>query len=346
MGAFLSAPGSEANTLGMWQLLFMIVPVVSTTFASLGRMFNGVSEAQLGWLMIDEAGQALPQAAVGALWRAKRVLVVGDPLQIEPVFVTPPRLTKYLTEATLVNDAEEWTPAKWSVQQIADRANPYGCTLTVMNKPVWVGIPLWVHRRCIEPMFSIANQIAYDNRMIHGLNDQAIVSQPLKNGLSNCWYSSEGECIRKQYKSELARDTEDLLLRLSDAGYKLADIYVITPFKAVRAGLLDALQRPDVSDKLASKTALSRTDLKAWRGKNVGTVHTFQGKENDIVILVLGCDVAHQGGADWAASKPNLLNVALTRAKNNIFVIGDRNVWADKAGFDVVAQVLPDKTLI
>jgi len=345
MGAFLSAPGSEANTLGMWQLLFMIVPVVSTTFASLGRMFNGVSEAQLGWLMIDEAGQALPQAAVGALWRARRVLVVGDPLQIEPVFVTPPRLTKYLTEATLANDAEEWTPAKWSVQQIADRANPYGCTLTVMNKPVWVGIPLWVHRRCIEPMFSIANQIAYDNRMIHGLEDQAIVSQPLKNGLSNCWYSSEGECIRKQYKSELARDTEDLLLRLSDAGYKLADIYVITPFKAVRAGLLDALQRPDVLDKLASKTALSRTDLKAWRGKNVGTVHTFQGKENDIVILVLGCDVAHQGGADWAASKPNLLNVALTRAKNNIFVIGDRNVWADKAGFDVVSQTLPERSL-
>lgn len=346
MGTFLSAPGSEANTLGMWQLLFMIVPVVSTTFASLGRMFSGVSEAQLGWLMIDEAGQALPQAAVGALWRARRVLVVGDPLQIEPVFVTPPRLTRYLTEAVLADDAEEWTPAKWSVQQIADRANPHGCTLTVMNKPVWVGIPLWVHRRCIEPMFSIANQIAYDNRMIHGLNDQAIVSQPLKKGLSNCWYSSEGECIRKQYKSELARDTATLLLRLSDAGYKLADIYVITPFKAVRAGLIDALQRPDVVDKLTMKTELSRTELKAWRGKNVGTVHTFQGKENDIVILVLGCDVAHQGGADWAASKPNLLNVALTRAKNNIFVVGDKNVWADKAGFDVVAQALPDKTLI
>ncbi len=345
MGTFLSTPGSKANTSGMWQLLFMIVPVVSTTFASLGRMFSGVSEAQLGWLMIDEAGQALPQAAVGALWRARRVLVVGDPLQIEPVFVTPPRLTKYLTEAVLANDAEEWTPAKWSVQQIADRANPYGCTLTVMNKPVWVGIPLWVHRRCIEPMFSIANQIAYDNRMIHGLEDRAIISQPLKNDLSNCWYSSEGECIRKQYKSELARDTEGLLLRLSAAGYKLADIYVITPFKAVRTGLLDALQRPDVVDKLSRETGLSRTELKTWRGKNVGTVHTFQGKENDIVILVLGCDIAHQGGAEWAASKPNLLNVALTRAKNNIFVIGDRNVWADKTGFDVVAQTLPERSL-
>ncbi|MEM6161588.1 hypothetical protein AAH446_13710 [Erwinia sp. P6884] len=103
-----------------------------------------------------------------------------------------------------------------------------------MDKPVWMG----VHRRCIEPMFSIANRIAYDSRMIHGLDDRTIVSQPLTNGLSNCWYSSEGECIRKQYKSALARDTEALLLRLSDAGYMLGDISVITPFKAVRAGLL------------------------------------------------------------------------------------------------------------
>lgn len=343
MRSFLSSPGAESNVQSMWQLLFMIVPVISTTFASLGRMFSGVSEAQLGWLMIDEAGQALPQAAVGALWRARRVLVVGDPLQIEPVFVTPPRLTRHLTEAVLANDAEDWTPAKWSVQQIADRANAYGCTLEVMNKPVWVGIPLWVHRRCIEPMFSLANQIAYDNRMIHGLDKQAICSRPLKNGLSNGWYTSEGKCVHKQYKSELARDTEDLLIEIAAAGYALADIYVITPFKAVRAGLASALAQSNTVDRLSRQSHLSRTELKGWRGKNIGTVHTFQGKENDIVILVLGCDTDNQGGAEWAASKPNLLNVALTRAKNHIFVIGDRTVWSNKNGFNLVAQALPER---
>ncbi|WP_414148060.1 AAA domain-containing protein [Erwinia sp. BNK-24-b] len=343
MSSFLNSPGSEPHSQGMWQLLFMMVPVVSTTFASLGRMFSGVTEAQLGWLMIDEAGQALPQAAVGALWRAKRVLVVGDPLQIEPVFVTPPRLTRYLTEAALANDAEEWTPAKWSVQQIADRANPYGCTLLVMDNPVWVGIPLWVHRRCIEPMFSLSNQIAYDNRMIHGLDEQAIRSRPLKNDLSNCWFSSEGNCVRKQYKSELARDTQALLVKLAAAGYPLADIYVITPFKAVKAGLALALEQPNSVDRLSRESKLSRTELKAWRSKNIGTVHTFQGKENDIVILVLGCDTSNQGGAEWAASKPNLLNVALTRAKNHIFIVGDRAVWSNKKGFNLVAQALPEQ---
>lgn len=345
LSQFLNSPHSESNTLGMWQLLFMIVPVVSTTFASLGRMFKGVSQAELGWLLIDEAGQALPQAAVGALWRTKRVLVVGDPLQIEPVFVTPPRLTQHLTEAILANDAEEWTPAKWSVQQIADRANPYGCTLSVMNKPVWVGIPLWVHRRCIDPMFSMANRLAYDNRMIHGLSDQAILSKPLAGGLSNCWYLSEGECIHKQYKSELGRDTETLLRKLSAADYKLDDIYVITPFKAVRSGLASALEREDVVNRLTLETGMTRTELKAWRNKHLGTVHTFQGKENDIIILVLGCDTTRQGGAEWASSKPNLLNVALTRAKNHIFVIGDRSVWSNKAGFDLLAQALPERML-
>jgi hypothetical protein len=64
----------------LWNTLFMTVPVISSTFASISRMFgNDFGPGDIGWLLIDEAGQAIPQAAVGAIWRAKRAIVVGDP---------------------------------------------------------------------------------------------------------------------------------------------------------------------------------------------------------------------------------------------------------------------------
>ena len=52
--------------------------------------------SSLGWLLIDEAEQALPQAAVGAILLTRRAIVVGDPAQIEPVAVLPDTLGRPL----------------------------------------------------------------------------------------------------------------------------------------------------------------------------------------------------------------------------------------------------------
>ena len=36
-------------------------------------------------LVVDEAGQAQPQMALGALYRSRSAVIVGDPKQVEPV---------------------------------------------------------------------------------------------------------------------------------------------------------------------------------------------------------------------------------------------------------------------
>ncbi|ELL0571949.1 ATP-binding protein [Vibrio fluvialis] len=324
---------SSENALAIWQILFMFVPVVSTTFASLGNMFSKLPPESLGWLMIDEAGQAIPQAAVGGLLRAKRAVVVGDPLQIEPVFTSPPELIDYLMQSKLQEESEKWDPCKWSVQTLADRVNPYGCMIDMDGENQWIGIPLWVHRRCIEPMFSISNEIAYNNRMIHGSDNNKDVEPRTHKALGhNRWNDSQGDCVLKQYKRELGEDVKALLLELAAHNGDLSSIYLITPFKAVKKELKEDLRRS--KSELLSNSNWKGKDFNNFLKHNVGTVHTFQGKENDTVILVLGCDTRNSGGASWASSKPNLLNVAVTRAKKHLYVIGDIQVWSDKRYFD------------
>ena len=67
--------------------------------------------------------------------------------------------------------------------------------------------------------------------------------------------------------------------------------------------------------------------LKKWLDTHVGTVHTFQGKEADEVIFLLGCDDTReaQGAIKWVNT--NIVNVAVSRAQYRLYVIGDSQAW-------------------
>ncbi len=55
--------------------LFLVVPVVSTTFASVSTFLKYIDKNELGTLIIDEAGQATPYSALGALWRTGKAII-------------------------------------------------------------------------------------------------------------------------------------------------------------------------------------------------------------------------------------------------------------------------------
>ena len=87
----------------------------------------------------------------------------------------------------------------------------------------------------------------------------------------------------------------------------------------------------NVANKLIEK--LQAIDFVArdekHRVTNIGTVHTFQGKEAKIVYFVLGADKNSEGAAAWAVSEPNIINVAATRAKEEFYVIGDKSLYSN-----------------
>lgn len=322
---------AHAGVKALWQMIFMIVPVVSSTFASFASQFKALNEGDLGWLFVDEAGQASPQQAVGALWRTRRAVVVGDPLQIEPVFTVPAPLVEAMADTMLDDDWSIWSPTLNSVQVVADRANAYGTN--EISEEFWVGSPLRVHRRCDEPMFSIANRIAYNDKMLHG--NEGLTPGP---GDSR-WFDIVGESEEKHFVPAQAAKVADMLKRHIDKTGELPSVYVISPFKAVARGV-----RTELEDSLDANAFGGKRKLRSWLKARVGTVHTFQGKEEDNVILVLGLSSASPGAAEWASSKPNLLNVAVTRAKKRVYVVGSTDIWAGKQYFSEAKELLAQET--
>ena len=312
----------------LWQMLFLIVPVVSSTFASVANQFKALNEGEVGWLFIDEAGQASPQQAVGALWRALRAVVVGDPLQIEPVFTVPAELVEAMAKGEFGHYWHQWSPTVSSVQIVADRANAYGTN--EIADGLWVGSPLRVHRRCDEPMFSIANRIAYNDKMLHG-NDQ------LTPGPGDSrWFEIDGPASDKHFVPAQAEKVASMLKPHIERTGEPPSVYVISPFKAIASGLRHRLEQA-----LPAKAFGGRESLRTWLRERVGTVHTFQGKEEDSVILVLGLSSQAPGASEWASSKPNLLNVALTRAKKRVYVVGSTGIWGNKKYFSEAKEQLP-----
>ncbi|MFT4063339.1 DEAD/DEAH box helicase [Paraburkholderia sp.] len=339
------APFGDASKV-LWQWFFMLVPVVSSTFASFRRQFAGIGSEDLGWLVIDEAGQAVPQAAVGAIMRARHVVVVGDPLQIEPVVTQSTRLLMRLGEHWLQEARPRYAVDAQSVQTLADRCYPYGVRHP-LERDQFIGIPLVMHRRCASPMFEIANTIAYDGRMKHAKKGMPHPHEVL--GHSAWWHVTGDSNDGTKYITAQGRRVFDALFDLyirtpdlSDPDRpQLPDVFVITPFRQVRKGLSELL-----GDRDTWRTALAGTErdvpdkLAEWVRNRIGTVHTFQGKESEVVFFVLGCDVEQTGAIDWAASAPNLLNVAVTRAKSYLYVIGDRNLWGSRQYFDTALAML------
>jgi superfamily I DNA and/or RNA helicase len=112
---------------------------------------------------------------------------------------------------------------------------------------------------------------------------------------------------------------------------------VISPFKRVTRRLTPLIYEQVRS--LMPENQRSDDDLKRAMGSaKAGTVHTFQGREHDTVILVLGGGTS--GARQWAASTPNLLNVAITRARDRLYVVGDRAAW-ETVGMAQYLAVLP-----
>lgn len=322
-GERMSAEDRKAAMPVLLQSIFLMTPVISTTFASAQTFLGDIEESGvLGTLIVDESGQAQPQMAVGAMFRCRKSIIVGDPKQIEPVVTAETDMIKQLLTSKILAGYKD---KKVSVQGFADYINPYGTFLGEEEEKEWVGCPLVVHRRCIDPMYTISNILSYDGTMKQQTGapkEKKVATFILEK---SCWINVSGS-ENSGKKDHFVNAQGEVALKLLAAKFKkdpgeIPGLFIISPFSSVKNGMIDMIKK--------SSLYKEEPRVKNWLEKNnIGTVHTFQGQGTDEVIFLLGCDKNSTGAANWV--NKNIVNVAATRAKFRFYIIGDSSVWMCK----------------
>lgn len=335
----------------LFQALGLLTPVISSTFASIGRMFEDIQigkDPLFGLLIIDEAGQAVPYAALGALARSRRAMIVGDPSQIEPV------ITGDVKELRATLGKKVLPPFKGdvaSVQRLADAVNPYGHLRSNGEDDQWIGCPLVVHRRCISPMFDISNEISYQGSMLNETanpkkdfadsfylkSSQWINVAGFERGNRDHYVDAQGDRVYEIVKDAF-RKTAAATKKKADGSGELEEraipsLYIISPFKTVVSGLKNRLLEE-------TPEGIAECAWRAFAKFNIGTVHTFQGKEAHQVIFVLGCDTRRSCEGAIKFVNPNIVNVAASRAKYRLYVIADYAAWKINENVATMKRIL------
>ena len=283
-------------------------------WATTSRSVRGVFPPTPGLfdlVVVDEASQCTVADLVPLLYRAKRALVIGDPHQLQPVN----RLTDQddrRIQAVHGLRADELDDSSLTYTG----SSAYHAAASALA--AGGGEVLWLdeHYRCHPDIVDSVNRRFYGDRLAVRTDT---VSLAAPEGPAVRWVDVQGRCERPGGRSclntEEADAVVDLLRELWTTLPKEATIGVVSPFTA---------QVREIERKLGQK-ALQRI--------RVGTAHTFQGGERDVVVVSPAAATGvHRSSGQWALRQQNLWNVAVTRARSRLYVVGDRAYWAEQGG--------------
>ncbi|MBR0061620.1 MAG: DNA2/NAM7 family helicase, partial [Selenomonadaceae bacterium] len=264
-------------------------------FMPLGKKIS-LREMKWDYIIIDEASMIMLAQILLPLYKKTpmQFIIAGDPFQIEPVTMID--LWKGENIYTLVGLNDFAKP----------NTHPHNYTVTKLMKQY----------RSLPAIGEIFSRFAYGGKLEHARADSKpsplnindwlevqplnIIKFPVEDYESI--YRSRRLGGKSSYQIYSALFTFEFVRALRERIDKKISIGIISPYRA----------QADLIEKLFAPT---KCDIQ------IGTIHTFQGDECDILIAVFNTPPTISNSPEMFLNRLNIINVAISRARDYLFIV-------------------------
>lgn len=274
---------------------FLMSPLSVSTFLS----DNGIT---FDTVVFDEASQIFPQDAIGAIYRGKQLIVVGDSRQMPP--------SNFFNSSVEIDDDDEETGDVTDFESILDL-----CSTSLPQLRL-----KWHYRSRYEQLITFSNKNFYDNTLV------TFPSSTIDHeGIGVDYYHVDGLFDRKSHTNR--KEAEFIV----DLIYKNIDLHPkrslgVVAFSVAQQDLIERLLSKRRQEDSSKEWFFKRDDV-AKEPFFIKNLETVQGDERDTIIfsVAYGKDsqgrLLHNFGPLNRAGGERRLNVAVTRAKKNVQLV-------------------------
>jgi len=256
---------------------------------------NAAYPGTFDYVIADEVSMAnIPNLVAATYYAETGVVFGGDPFQLPPIYP---------------EDAE--VPNEWFTESVFDKAG-----IDDLHDPRVAFLD--TQYRMQEEIGDLVSDLFYGNELKTGTRRRPLIPvfdarvvflQSSGQVRYSDAYSTEVEDHRR-FNDSHAESVVDTVVSLLETGIHPSDIGVITPYNAQVVLIARTLQSALVGREHLLK------DIK------ISTVHSFQGQERRVIINDFTDDNVPP---THLTAKWNLINVALSRAKEQLVIVGNKD---------------------
>ena len=258
--------------------------------------------------IIDEASQCDIASCFPIMYRAKRTVVVGDDKQLPHLsFLEKAKEQSFLSQYGIPDKYQlMW---RFRTNSMFDLADYYSINSVMLDE----------HFRSLPPIINFSNKEFYNDRIRvmrkDSFDDVVIDMVKVPDG---------------KVDMDATRNLPEIEALVKTLHEIIIDDERKNPEKPVTIGIISPFRAQVEQLKISVPKVLSDYMIKKHKIE-IGTAHTFQGDERDIILMSWAFANNSYPQSITFLQKPNLFNVAITRAKNKCinFVSHDLETMPD-----------------